>query len=370
MATLHSKNASNRKSAKAYEKKAKLKKIKLQQIATFTQQLSSMLDAGLPIMSALHALEEQCENPNFRIIIRKVRKEVSTGRALSEACSDYPNAFPKLLISMVKAGEVSGALPKILEKTSDYFEKTIKLLKKIRGAMIYPALVIGLGIFLVIILLIFVIPVFSEMFTDFDAELPKPTQMLIDASAFLKSYSIFILGLLFLLFLGLRKFIKTPKGRIFKDSFILKIPIMGELTRKINLSRFCRTFAILRVSGVPILHSIQIVSNTTNNSFIEATCKKISKEISQGNQISDVLAQDTYFPPMIRHMAKAGERIGDFEGMMIKVSDFYDNEIDNLVATLLSMIEPLIISFLGIVVGGMIMAIFLPIFELSNVAGN
>ena len=355
---------------KAYEKQAKRKKIKLDQLTVFTQQLAAMLEAGLPLVSALEALEEQSENPVFQIIIRNVKTEVSAGRAFSEACADYPNAFPNLFVSMVEAGEASGGLAEILDKTSTYFEETVKLVKKVKGAMTYPAAVIGLAIILVNVLLIFVIPVFAEMFTGFGAELPKPTQILIDTSEFLKSYIIFMLMGLAVVIWGIKRFFKTPRGRVVRDSLTLKIPVIGELARKVNLSRFCRTYAILMRSGVPILRTLEIVSSASNNVFVENACKNVSRHISQGGQVSEVVAGDPYFPPMVKHMTKAGERTGNVDGMMIKVSDFYDAEVETLIEALTSLMEPLLICFLGIVIGGIVMAMFMPIFELSSVAGG
>lgn len=354
---------------KSYEKQAKRKRVKLDHLTVFTQQLAAMLEAGLPLVSALEALEEQTENPVFQVVIRNVRTEVSAGKAFSEACREYPKTFPNLFVSMVEAGEASGGLAEILQKTSVYFEDSVKLARKVKGAMVYPACVIGLAIILVNVLLIFVIPVFAEMFTDFGAELPKPTQLLISISDFLQSYIIFILVGLGVGVWLMKKFFRTPKGRVVRDNLVLKIPVVGELARKVNLSRFCRTYAILMRSGVPILRTLEIVSSASGNVFVESACAKISKHISQGGQVSDVVGDDPFFPPMVKHMARAGEQTGNVDGMLIKVSDFYDDEIDNLVKALTSLMEPLLIVFLGVVIGGIVMAMFLPIFQLSSVVG-
>ncbi|CAA6691546.1 Type IV fimbrial assembly protein PilC [Lentimonas sp. CC19] len=354
---------------KAYEKQAPRKKIKLQALTVFTQQLAAMLEAGLPLVTALEALEDQTEHPVFQVIIRNVRTDVSAGKSFSESCAAYPKAFPNLFISMVEAGEASGGLAEILDKTSVYFEETVKLVKQIKGAMTYPIAVIALAVGLVNVLLIFVIPVFAEMFSDFGAELPKPTQILIAVSAFLKSYIIFlILGAAGFVW-GLKRFVATPKGRRIKDQTLLKLPVVGELVRKVSLSRFCRTYAILMRAGVPILRTLEIVSRASDNTYIEAACKEISKHISQGGQVSEVLASDPYFPPTVKHMTRAGEQTGNVDGMLVKVADFYDNEIDTLVAALTSLMEPLLICFLGVVIGGIVMAMFLPIFQLSSVVG-
>ena len=354
---------------KSYEKQAPRKKIKLQELTVFTQQLAAMLEAGLPLVTSLEALEDQTENPVFQVIIHNVRTDVSAGKSFSESCAVYPRAFPNLFISMVEAGEASGGLAEILDKTSVYFEETVKLIKQIKGAMTYPVAVIGLSVGLVNILLIFVIPVFAEMFADFGPELPKPTQILIDLSEFLKSYIVFLIIGFAAFIWAFKRVVSTPKGRRIKDQTMLKLPVIGELTRKVSLSRFCRTYAILMRAGVPILRTLEIVRKASDNTYIEAACKEVSKHISQGGQVSEVLAIDPYFPPMVKHMTRAGEQTGNVDGMMVKVADFYDNEVDTLVSALTSLMEPLLICFLGIVVGGIVMAMFLPIFQLSSVVG-
>lgn len=352
---------------KSYEKQAKRKKIKLQELTIFTQQIAAMLEAGLPLVSALEALEEQTESPVFQIIIRNVRNEVSAGRSFSDSCKDYPRAFPNLFVFMVEAGEASGNLAEILDKTSTYFEDTVKLMKQVKGALVYPAVVIGLAIILVNVLLVFVIPVFADMFKDFGADLPKPTQLLIGLSDFLKSYIIFLIIGVVAFFMLSKRFFATPKGRVIKDNIIIKLPVVGDLTRKVNLSRFCRTYAILMRSGVPILKTLDIVASASGNTYVERACKNISRHISAGGQVSDILSEDPYFPPMIKHMSRAGEQTGNVDGMLVKVADFYDAEVETLVAALTSLMEPLLITFLGVVIGGIVMAMFLPIFQLSSV---
>lgn len=355
---------------KAYEKKARTKKVKLEALTIFTQQLSSMLEAGLPLVSALEALQEQTEDPVFQIIIRNVRQDVSGGTSFSEATAKYPRAFPNLFISMVQAGEASGGLASILGKVATYFEDTVKLMKKVKGAMTYPVAVILMAVGLVQVLLIFVIPVFAEMFESFDQELPKPTQLLIGTSDFLKSYIIFILMGVFAVGFFIKKFVATPKGRLMKDRFLFKMPVLGNLIQKVSLSRFCRTYAILLRSGVPILQCIDIVSRASGNTFIEKACREINKAISQGGQLSEVVAEQAYFPPTIKHMARAGEQTGNVDGMMNKIADFYDNEIETAVEALTSLMEPLLICFLGVVIGGIVMAMFLPIFNMAGAVGG
>lgn len=351
---------------KQYEKQARRKKVKLDQLTVFTQQLSSMLEAGLPLVSALEALQEQTEDPVFQIIIRNVRHDVSGGTAFSEAVLKYPNAFPNLFTSMVEAGEASGGLASILGKVAVYFEDTVKLMKKVKSAMTYPIAVILLAVGLVQVLLIFVIPVFAEMFSSFGKELPKPTLLLIATSNFLKSYILFILAGLVVLWYSIKRLVRTPKGRRAKDIFFMKVPILGGLIQKIALSRFCRTYAILLRSGVPILRTLEIVSNASGNTYIETACKDISRNISQGGQLSETVADLPYFPPTVKHMARAGEQTGNVDGMMGKIADFYDAEIETTVDALTSLMEPALIVFLGVVIGSIVMAMFLPIFNLAG----
>jgi len=355
---------------KAVEKKAKRYKLPLGELAIFTQQIASLLIAGLPLVQCLEALQDQTEDPVFRVIIRDVRTDISSGNSFSAAVRKFPRAFNPLFISMVEAGEASGALAEILGKVASYFESTVKLTKKVKSAMTYPIAVISLAIALVNVLLIFVIPVFAAMFADFGAKLPAPTQALIDTSNFLKhNIHWIVLGVVGLWWV-FKKLIATPKGRRVKDLALVRAPIFGSLIHKIALSRFCRTYATLIRSGVPILRTLEIVAGASGKVQVEDACVEIAKHVSQGGQVSEVLAVNSFFPPMMKHMVKAGETTGNVDGMMNKIADFYDVECEATVASLTSLIEPLLIVFLGVVVGGIVMAMFLPIFQLGAVAGG
>jgi type IV pilus assembly protein PilC len=355
---------------KAAEKKSKRYKLPLGELAIFTQQLSSLLVAGLPLVQCLEALQDQTEDPVFRVIIRDVRTDISSGNSFSAAVKKFPRAFNSLFISMVEAGEASGALAEILGKVAGYFESTVKLTKKVKSAMTYPIAVISLAIILVNVLLIFVIPVFAAMFSDFGAKLPAPTMALIDTSNFLKhNIHWIILGVVGVWWL-FKKIVSTPKGRRVKDQALVRAPIFGSLVHKIALSRFCRTYATLIRSGVPILRTLEIVAGASGKVQIEDACAEIAKHVSQGGQVSEVLAVNAFFPPMMKHMVKAGETTGNVDGMMNKIADFYDTECDATVGALTSLIEPMLIVFLGVVVGGIVMAMFLPIFQLGAVAGG
>ena len=355
---------------KTFEKKAKSYKLDLAELSIFTSQLASLLQAGLPLVSCLEALQDQTEDQVFRIVIRDVRNDISTGTSFSTAVKRFPKSFPNLFISMVEAGEASGGLAEILGKVAGYFESTVKLTKKVKSAMTYPVAVIGLAVALVNVLLIFVIPVFAAMFADFGAKLPRPTQMLIDLSNFMKAYW-WAIGLgAYGIYYVVSKYISTPNGRRQKDQFLVKAPIFGNLVHKIALSRFCRTYATLMRSGVPILRTLEIVASASGKVQVEDACADIAKHVSQGGQVSDIMAVNPFFPPMMKHMVKAGETTGNVDGMMNKIADFYDVECDATVSALTSLIEPLLIVFLGVVVGGIVMAMFLPIFQLGAVAGG
>jgi type IV pilus assembly protein PilC len=355
---------------KSLEKKAKKYKLPLGELTMFTQQLSSLLIAGLPLVQCLEALQDQTEDACFRIVIRDVRLDISQGNSFSSAVKKFPRAFNSLFISMVEAGEASGGLAEILGKVAGYFEATVKLTKKVKSAMAYPIGVISLAVVLVNVLLIFVIPVFAAMFADFGAKLPMPTQVLIDVSHFMGRYWYIIAAVCYAIWWSVGKFCSTPKGRRLKDRFLVSAPIFGNLVHKIALSRFSRTYATLIRSGVPILRTLEIVATASNKVQIEDACQEIAKHVSQGGQVSEILASNEFFPPMMKHMVKAGEATGNVDGMMNKIADFYDVECDATVSALTSLIEPLLIVILGIIVGGIVMAMFLPIFQLGAVAGG
>lgn len=355
---------------KSLEKKARRYKLPLGELCIFTQQLSSLLTAGLPLVQCLEALQEQTQDAVFRIVIREVKTDISAGNSFSSAIKKFPRAFNSLFISMVEAGEASGALPEILGKVSGYFESTVRLTKKVKSAMAYPIGVICLAVVLVVVMLIFVIPVFADMFASFGAKLPLPTQMLIDLSNFMKSYLVYVVIAVAAAIWGFRRFIATPRGRRIKDHVLLRLPIVGPLTRKIAVSRFCRTYATLIRSGVPILRTLEIVSAASNKVQVEDACVEITRHVSQGGQVSEVLTIDPFFPPMMRHMVKAGESTGNVDGMMNKIADFYDTEVDATVSALTSLLEPMLIVFLGVIVGGIVTAMYLPIFNMAGVIGG
>ncbi len=344
--------------------------VKLRDLTVFIQQLSSMIDAGLALATALEAIEEQQESPAFRVIIRNIRQDISGGSLFSEAIRKYPRAFPNLFISMVEAGEASGDLAKLMNQVAGYYEKSIKLSSTLKGALMYPIGVVLASTGIVIFLLKKVVPVFTKMFVDFGAKLPKPTQLLVDMSNLVQDYGLYLLVLVVGGVYVLRRYFKTPKGRVVKDTLILKVPVFGELIRKVTVSRFVRTYAILLQSGVPILRTVEICSKASGNTFIEQACVRITDKISQGGQFSEALEEDGYIPNIVRDMAKAGERTGDVERMFNNISDFYDDEVNAMSSGIAALIQPAVVIFLGVVIGGIVVALFLPIFSMADLVSG
>mgnify|MGYP001204830642 CR=1 FL=1 len=342
--------------------------VKLADLAVFIQQLGVMLEASLPLLESLEALKDQTKDPVFGALIEKIRVDVAQGTTFSEALRKYPKAFPNLFISMIEAGEASGELSLLVKKVGEYFSATLKLNRKVKSAMVYPIVIIGMSGLLILLMIMFVVPIFEEMFSSFGSELPLPTQILLDLSKFLMSVpgGIFMLGVIFAVYFGMR-YTKTKAGRGLYQSLLRKAPIAGNLSQKIAVSRFCRTYSILLRSGVSVLRCVDICNRASDNIFVEATCAKITKTINQGGQLSEALEGDPYFPSLVGHMVRAGEKVGNVEGMLTHASDFYDDEIDNTVSALTSLLEPIIIVVVGSIIGLIVIAMFLPIFQLSSV---
>ncbi len=353
---------------RALEKVSKKRSVKLDDLTVFTQQLAAMLDAGLSLVTALESLQEQTQDPVFAVIIREVKNDVATGTSFSAACRKFPKAFPNLFVSMVEAGEASGAMSPILAKVATYFEDAVKLSRQVKGALIYPIVVLSLAVVLINVMMIFVIPIFAAFFTEMGKDLPMPTKILISLSGGIQKW--WWLGLLigFLIYYIGGNFLATPKGRIIRDRAYLRIPVVGNLVQKVACSRFCRTYGILMRSGVPILRSLEIVSAASDNTFIEDACKDFIRAISQGSMLSEVVPNHPFFPPIVKNMVKAGEQTGNIDSMLDRIADFFDSEIEVIVAALTKLMEPVLIVFLGVVIGGMVTAMFLPIFQLASAA--
>jgi len=343
------------------------KTAKLEDIVVFSRQLATMVDAGISLVSAFDILGEQAEKPAFKKILLKIRDDIQTGNSLSECFAKYPAVFSPLFVNMVKAGESSGMLDDILERLANYLEKTNTLIRKVKSALTYPAIITLMAISITIILLVKVVPVFEEIFAGFGADLPRPTMILIAVSNAIREYFIWTVGGVGLTVFALFKHIKTDKGRLAFDKLIFRLPIFGNLAKKVAISKFTRTFSTLNKSGVPILLALEIVGKTAGNKVVEEAVDKVRNNIREGESIAAPLSQSPVFPPMVVRMISVGEQTGQLEKMLTKIADFYDEQVDAAVSGLTSLIEPLIIAFLGIAIGGIVICMFLPIFKLTSV---
>src|SRR5438093_1366484 len=342
-------------------------KVGLADLVVFTRQLATMLDAGLAMVQSLQALAEQTTNKVMRDVIKDVCSRVEGGDSFSEALVKHPKVFNKLYVCMVAAGERGGLLAEILARLATYLENTAKLRKKVKSAMMYPTAVTIVAIGITIFLLVKVVPVFGEVYKSFGSKLPGPTQFLINISNLVKEYLIYLMGLAIGLGYAWFAWIKTKKGREFWDRTRIRLPIFGSIAHKICLARFTRTLASLIRSGVPILEVLQIVSNTVGNVIMEKAVRTAASDIERGEGISVALGKHPVFPPMIIRMITAGEQTGKIENMLERISDFLDDEIQTTLSGLTSLIEPLLIVFLGITVGGIAICMFLPIFKMSEI---
>ncbi|MBL7072117.1 MAG: type II secretion system F family protein [Candidatus Omnitrophica bacterium] len=345
------------------------KKIKLDDLVIFSRQLATMVDAGIPLVGALDILGEQMDNKTFRQIILGVRNDVETGQSLSDALAKHKNVFSGLFVNMVKAGESSGMLDEILERVAEYLEKTSSLQKKVKSALVYPAIVSGMAVGITLLLLWKVVPVFKTIFEGFDAQLPAPTLFLINISDIMQAYFPVVLALLAVIIFFISRYAKSERGRTQFDRLTLRLPVFGILFRKVAISKFTRTLSTLIKSGVPILGALEIVSKTSGNKVVEAAIENVRISVREGENIADPLTRSKIFPPMVTRMVSVGEQSGELEKMLSKIADFYDEQVDAAVSALTSMIEPFIIAFLGIVIGSIVICMFLPIFKITSVVG-
>lgn len=341
-------------------------KVALTDLVVFTRQLATMVDAGLAMVQSLQALGEQATNKVMKDVIKDVCQRVEGGDSFSEALAKHPKVFTRLYVCMVGAGERGGLLAEILARLATYLENTMRLRKKVKSACMYPTVVTITAIGITIFLLVKVVPVFGEVYKSFGNRLPAPTQMLIDFSKFMQDYLLYVLFASGGLVYGWLSYIKTKKGREFWDGARIKLPIFGDIAHKICLARFTRTLASLIRSGVPILEVLSIVCNTVGNVVMEKAIRASAADIEKGEGISAALAKHPVFPVMIIRMITAGEQTGKLENMLERISDFLDDEIETTLNGLTSLIEPLLIVFLGITVGGIAICMFLPIFKLAE----
>ncbi len=354
------------KKVKSTSKFVLRKKISRKSIVVFTRQFATMINAGLPLVQCLTILGNQQENIAFSRVVNQIRENVESGQSLTEALKKHPKAFDELYINLVEAGEAGGILDVILTRLSNYIEKTEKLKKKVKGAMVYPAVVTGVSIFVTGIILLFVIPVFEKLFREVGQALPVPTQFVIALSRFLGNNLIFIImgaGAFIFLF---RRFYKTAKGQSLIDDLLLRLPIFGMLLRKVAVAKFTRTFGTMVSSGVPILEAMDIVAKSAGNKVVERAIYKARGSIAEGKTISEPLEESKVFPPMVTQMIGVGEAAGELDTMLNKIADFYDDDVDAAVNTLTSMMEPVMMIVLGGIVGGLVVSMYLPIFKMGE----
>ncbi len=342
-------------------------KIKLGELVLFSRQIATMIDSGIPLVQGLEIIGEQIENRAFRKIILEVKKDVASGAAFHEALAKHPRAFSQLFINMVKAGESSGALDAIMERLAMYLEKTDSLIRKVRSAMIYPGVVSGMAVVITMVLMMKVVPVFKSIFADFGSELPLPTQILVAISDFLIHNFFLWTSAAVVAFILFTRFLRTEKGTMIADHFKLSVPVFGVIMRKVAVSKFSRTLATLVKSGVPILTALEIVGKTAGNKVVESAVEKVRASIREGENITTPLMRTKVFPPLVVRMISVGEQTGELEKMLTKIADFYDDQVDAAVSGITSLIEPLIIAFLGVVIGGIVICMFMPIFKMSTI---
>jgi type IV pilus assembly protein PilC len=335
-------------------------------ILVFTKQFATMIDAGLPLVQCLDILANQMDNATFKKVVLAIKSKVESGSTFADALKDHPKVFDELFIQLCAAGEVGGILDTILNRLANYREKAEKLKRKVKGAMIYPIIVILVAIGVTALLLLKVTPVFAKMFTDFGSALPGPTQMVVDMSDWLRKYFLYMVVGIAAAVASFVAFYRSPRGRKIFDKLILQAPVLGPVIRKVAVARFTRTLGTMISSGVPILDALDVTAKTAGNRTVEAGILYVRTKIAEGKNISGPLLETKVFPPMVVQMIGVGEATGAMDAMLNKIADFYDDEVDTAVAGLTAMIEPLLMVFLGTVVGGFLVAMYLPIFSIAS----
>ncbi|MEW5758392.1 MAG: type II secretion system F family protein [Candidatus Omnitrophota bacterium] len=351
------------------EEKSKLvakKTIKLDQLAGFARQLATLVDSGIPLVQALLILSEQTDNKYLASIILKIKQDIEQGINFCDALKKHPAIFSELFVNMAKAGEASGMLNAVLERLATYLEKTASFIRKVKSALVYPVLVIIIAIGITSFLLIKVVPTFKGIFEMLGGTLPMPTKILIAASDLLRYNFLLTVIILIISAFLFKKYVNTEKGKYNFHKIILKAPIFGPLFRNMAVAKFSRTFSTLVKSGVPILTALEIVSKTSGNKIVEEAIEKSRVSIKEGEPIAKPLMESRIFPPMVTRMISVGEQTGELEKMLGKIADFYEEQVDITLANLSNMIEPLVIVFLGTVIGGIVVALFLPIFKITS----
>lgn len=342
------------------------KKIDQIQVSIFTRQFSVMIDAGLPLVQCLEILSTQADDPTFGEVLENVRRDVEGGSTLADAMRQHESAFTELYCNMVAAGEAGGILDVILRRLAEYLEKAVKLKAAVRSASIYPLIIISVAGVVVFIILWKVIPTFASLFAGLGAQLPLPTRIVVAASNFVAAYSLFVIGGLIGTFIAMRQYYKTDGGEKVLDGIVLKMPVIGMIMRKIAVARFCRTLGTLVASGVPILDGLEITAKTAGNRIVKDAVMETRKSIEAGKSIAKPLEATAVFPPMVTQMIAVGEETGALDTMLSKIADFYEDEVDTAVDNLMSLLEPVMIVFLGVVIGGIVVSMYLPMFDLIN----
>ncbi|HEY4743324.1 MAG TPA: type II secretion system F family protein [Desulfuromonadaceae bacterium] len=345
-------------------------KVESKDLVIFTRQFATMIDSGLPLVQCLDILASQQENKTFQTILYKVKEDVESGSTFADALGKHPKAFDELYVNLVAAGEIGGILDTILARLAAYIEKAQKLKKQIKGAMVYPITIMSIAVIVVGVILIFVIPTFAKMFADFGGELPAPTKFVIALSNFLIKYIIVIIAAIFGVITAIKKYYATPGGRKNIDRLALKAPIAGPLIRKVAVAKFTRTLGTMVSSGVPIMDGLEIVAKTAGNKIVEEAIYGVRQAISEGKTMAEPLGACGVFPPMVVQMISVGEATGAMDTMLNKIADFYDDEVDDAVSAMTAMMEPLLMVFLGTTVGGLVIAMSLPIFKLAGAVGG
>ncbi|HXH83108.1 MAG TPA: type II secretion system F family protein [Candidatus Tectomicrobia bacterium] len=339
-------------------------KVKAKDLAIYTRQFSTMIDAGLPIAQCLQILSEQSESKTLRTVTTRIATDVQGGSTLAESFGKYPRAFDSLFVNMLAVGESGGVLDVCLQRLSTYIEKAAKLKSKVKSAMIYPATIVGVACLVIIFMMVFVLPTFANMFRSMGADLPLPTKIVIAMSEFTRSYIIFIVLAMGAAVYALKRYYATDQGSMAIDSFLLKVPVIGNLVRKVAVARFTRTLGTLISSGVPILDGLLITARASGNRVVEKAVMQARQQVMAGGTLAEPLKATPVFPPMVVHMINVGENTGALDQMLNKIADFYDDEVDAAVSALTSLLEPLMIVFLGVSVGGIVIAMYLPIFKM------
>jgi type IV pilus assembly protein PilC len=346
------------------------KKIVNELLPGFSRQLSAMLAAGMPIVSALEALEEQSDNRNFTGVIQHVRESIENGAAFSDALRQYPLIFDDLYCNMVRGGETGGQLAETVGRLAGFLESSARLRRKVRSAMMYPTIVFCIATVIAIAMVTFIVPVFGDMFADFGAALPGPTQALLNVSAWMRTYGLYVLIFGIVAAIVFNKWKATDAGGLTVDSFALRAPVFGELNQKVISSRFARTFGHLIRSGVPILNALYIVSGATGNKVAAKVVMDARNQVEKGEPLSIAMEQQTVFPVMLVRMMQAGEKTGKVDEMMDRIASYYDDEVETMLAGLTSLLEPMLMVFLGVVIGGIVLCMFLPIFKMGEIVGS